>query len=318
MAAYQFDKYIRWNGTSDGTDLTLDTPQPVQVGAQSATDGSVDEEWTVGEEVISAPFLNGGGSAASDDGTFIGTVTGASGRIYPAFYDLSTFYWVFFGPVDATSDADATAMQAAGSVTVTPQTFQACFAAGTKIATPDGEAAVETLTEGDLVQTADRRAVAVSWVGHQVLFPSNLTPRMQPVRIRGGALGAHLPREDLIVTADHAIYLDGYLVQAAALVNRKTIDLVPLAECEFSLTVYHVETAAHEVLIANGLAAESYLDQQSRRCFDNFSDYADQHGSERAIKEMPVPRILSTRMLPPSIRARIEVEGARPALKLTA
>ncbi|TDG04992.1 hypothetical protein E2C05_31985, partial [Paracraurococcus ruber] len=44
-----------------------------------------------------------------------------------------------------------------------------CFYPGTRIRTPDGEAAVETLAIGDLVLTADGQARPVRWVGRQTV-----------------------------------------------------------------------------------------------------------------------------------------------------
>jgi hypothetical protein len=44
--------------------------------------------------------------------------------------------------------------------------FYACYAAGTAIATPDGERAVETLVAGDLVLTTSATARPVKWVLH--------------------------------------------------------------------------------------------------------------------------------------------------------
>jgi hypothetical protein len=44
-----------------------------------------------------------------------------------------------------------------------------CFLAGTLIATPTGEVPVECLNIGDLVLTADGRAVPVKWIGRQTI-----------------------------------------------------------------------------------------------------------------------------------------------------
>lgn len=44
-----------------------------------------------------------------------------------------------------------------------------CFAAGTLIATPKGDARVEDLVIGTLVMTVDGRAVPVKWIGRQTV-----------------------------------------------------------------------------------------------------------------------------------------------------
>lgn len=43
--------------------------------------------------------------------------------------------------------------------------FAVCFTAGTMIATPDGERAIETLKVGDLVETLDNGPQAIRWIG---------------------------------------------------------------------------------------------------------------------------------------------------------
>ena len=43
-----------------------------------------------------------------------------------------------------------------------------CFAAGTMIATPEGETAVEELSISDSILTASGKTVAVKWIGRQM------------------------------------------------------------------------------------------------------------------------------------------------------
>lgn len=309
---FPYTHHIRWNGDGTSNPQTLDTPQAISSGTFSATDNN-DENWTVGEEVISAPFFNTGGSAAADDANYMGTVT-VNGSKYPVFYDTSTFYFILFhGP---TALADAQALQAAGSAPVTAEAFPGCYAAGTMITTTKGEIAVEDLSEGDMVVTADGRSVPIKWLGHQDLFPSNVTEHMQPVRIRKGALGDNVPNADLVLTANHAMLLDDLLINAGALINGDTIDFLPLEECDFRLRVYHVETEAHEAILANGAASESYLDAPSRACFDNYEDYLNAFGADRLIPEMALPRISAQRLLPTSLKEKLGILDAEPVIEL--
>ena len=81
--------------------------------------------------------------------------------------------------------------------------------------------------------------------------------------------------------------------------------------------MYHVETEAHEVLLANGAPCESFVDYSGRGSFDNLADYMARHGTERTIPEMGLPRIASWRLLPDAIRRRIE-ENAGGAVALRA
>src|SRR4028119_1687973 len=95
---------------------------------------------------------------------------------------------------------------------------------GTLVTTPEGEAPVGSLRRGDLVLTADGRAARIVWMGRRTVSRRFADPlRVLPIRIAAGALGDGLPRRDLLVSADHALFLDGFLIHAGALVNGSTI-----------------------------------------------------------------------------------------------
>ena len=189
--------------------------------------------------------------------------------------------------------------------------FTACFAAGSLIATPDGERTVEDLGIGDSILTAGGRTVPVKWVGRQTVWKLRHRARSQPVRIRAGALGGGLPHRDLTVTADHGMVLDGYVINASALVNHDTINFVPLAELGDVFTVYHIETEAHDVILANGTPAETFIDYAGRAAFDNHDEYLSLYGADRIIAEMPQPRISSARHVPQVIRQRLGIDTAQ-------
>lgn len=193
--------------------------------------------------------------------------------------------------------------------------FSYCFAEGTLIATPEGERAVETLGIGDEILTADGRTVAVKWLGRQTLRKFLNAVRIQPVRIRAGALGDGLPRRDLTVTGEHGMMIDGLVINASALVNGTSIDWVPLDEIADEVTYYHVETEAHDAILAEGAAAETFIDYLDRRAFDNYREYLDLYGAERIIREMPAPRISAARLVPETIRRRLS-DPARPITSL--
>ena len=186
--------------------------------------------------------------------------------------------------------------------------FAVCFAAGTPIATPHGERAVESLVLGDLILTADGRTVPVKWVGRQTVHRV-FTPEFsfRPVRIRAGALGENVPHADLTVTADHGLLIDDLVVQAGALVNDRSIIRAPYAELPEQVTYFHIETEGHEAILAAGAAAETFVDNVTRRRFDNHAEYAALYGVEAyTIEEMDRPRVKSARQLPATIRARLE------------
>jgi len=154
-----------------------------------------------------------------------------------------------------------------------------CFAAGTRILTGRGERAVETLRPGMLVPGRAGTMLRIRWVGHRRIAPGRhkRPQEVQPVRVRAGAFGDGLPRRDLRLSPDHAVYLPGppaALVPVHTLLNGVSV----VQESVRSITYYHVELetaqretgqgeTVHDVLLAEGLATESYLDTGNRAAF---------------------------------------------------
>lgn len=199
-------------------------------------------------------------------------------------------------------------------ITVTQTgTYTMCFTAGTGIATPQGEVAVETLAIGDPILTASGATVPVKWIGRQTVKRLFSGPKTKLVRIRAGALGDGLPQNDLTVTGDHGMILDGHVINASALVNGGDIDWVAFSDLPEQFTVYHVETEDHDVILANGAPAETFIDYPGRRAFDNFGEYLDLYGCERIIPEMPLPRVSSARHLPVGLARRLGIVRTGPA-----
>lgn len=192
---------------------------------------------------------------------------------------------------------------------------QVCFAAGTMIATPEGEVAVETLSIGDMITTATGDQVPVKWIGHQTISRLTTSGSHSPVRISEGALAPKQPNQDLVLTASHGVIIDGLVINAGALINHDSIDYVPSNELPASVTYYHVETDAHEVIIANGIEAETYIDYIDRQVFDNYAEYVALYGIETRVVEMPRHRISSRRLLPLAVRERLGIQVMTQASK---
>ncbi|MDR6954460.1 hypothetical protein J2X65_003834 [Ancylobacter sp. 3268] len=190
-----------------------------------------------------------------------------------------------------------------------------CFLAGTVLATPAGTTAVEDLAIGDLVRTAGGGVAPVKWIGRQTVVTRFGAPvHRAPIAIAAGALGGGLPLRELRLTEDHALMFDGLLVQAGALVNGTSIRRMAPAELGERFTVYHVELDGHALVLAEGVPAETFLDNATRARFDNYPDYLARYGAPAAIAEMDMPRVKSARQLPETLRARIAAAaGADPA-----
>ncbi|BDW85570.1 Hint domain-containing protein [Roseicyclus marinus] len=187
----------------------------------------------------------------------------------------------------------------------TTGTYAFCFAPGTGIATPAGEVAVERLSIGDPILTADGRSVPVRWIGRQTLSKLFAGDRARPVLIRAGALGQGLPHRDLTVTADHGMILDGLVINAGALVNGTTITRLALSVLPASVTNYHVETEAHDVILAHGAPTETFISYAGRAAFDNHAEYLALYGADRGMAELPLPRITCARQIPTALRIRL-------------
>jgi len=194
--------------------------------------------------------------------------------------------------------------------------FVACFFPGTLIATVGGSVAVEALRIGDGVVTADGDVVPVKWIGRQTVVAAFGPGRERgPVLVCAGAFAPGLPVRDLRITSDHALLLDGLLVQAGALVNGTTVRRMTAAELGERYTVFHVETARHELILAEGVAAETFVDNVTRRRFDNYAEFEALYGEgDATIAELDLPRVKSARQLPRSIHRRLaERAGASSA-----
>lgn len=179
-----------------------------------------------------------------------------------------------------------------------------CFLAGTHIATPDGEVEVQNLRAGDLVLTANGGAKPVRWVGRSTVSTRFADPlHAAPIRIMAGALGNNLPQRDLLVSPGHAMFINGILVQAGALINDRTIHRETMSEERFSY--YHVELENHELIIAEGAACESFVDNVDRMNFENWAD-RDHATLSAPMAEMAYPRAKSARQVPLALRQQLD------------
>jgi hypothetical protein len=179
-----------------------------------------------------------------------------------------------------------------------------CFYAGTMIATPDGQVAVETLKRGDLVLTTEGRALPVSWLGYRtvsMVFSEPLTA--SPIRIRAGALAENVPARDLLLSPDHAVLVDGVLAQAGALINGSSI--VREAVVPEVFVYYHVEVEDHSLILAENTPAENFVDNVERFGFDNWEEHQALYPEGKSIAEMAYPRAKSQRQVPAATKTML-------------
>jgi hypothetical protein len=294
MATYEVARYVVYDGTTGSLPKLSQGTAPITLG-----DNEGDTTFEVGESEI-----NGGIFAGSVD---VPLAVGGTMRLMVVTQGGDSYVWIPAGFNDSDFNFPATI----DTTTFNTNPFPTCFLGGSLIATPEGERAVETLAIGDAVLTEDGRAVAVKWIGRQTVFTVfGPAERLMPVRIAAGSLGEGLPHADLTVTADHGMLIDGVICHAGALVNGETITNVPLEEMGQSYVVYHIETEEHEIILANGAPAETFIDNVSRRCFDNFAEFEALYGDVPEMEELDYPRAMSARQVPPRIKARLEARKA--------
>jgi hypothetical protein len=157
------------------------------------------------------------------------------------------------------------------TATDTITTDMPCYAAGTRVLTATGERMVESLLQGDIALTlanGELAAQPVTWLGRRRIdLTAHPHPEtVAPIRIRRGAFADNMPHTDLLVSPDHAIFVDGKLICARQLVNGTTIRH---EKGWTAVEYFHVELDSHAILLAEGLPAESYLNTGNHGFFAN-------------------------------------------------
>src|SRR5205085_8378854 len=147
-----------------------------------------------------------------------------------------------------------------------------CYCPGTLILTPEGEVPVEELKIGDKVVTLSGEARAIEWIGRRGYSGQFVLGRddILPVCIAAGALDDDIPRRDLWVSPNHALYLEGVLIEAQDLVNGVSIYQAERIE---EIEYFHIELDRHDVIVAEGAWAESYISDDNRGLFHNAHEF---------------------------------------------
>ncbi|MDL2171128.1 MULTISPECIES: Hint domain-containing protein [Asaia] len=164
-----------------------------------------------------------------------------------------------------------------------------CYLPGTLIRTDGGDIPVEHLQVGCLVEVWDpvnleKKLEPITWIGKGTATPADSEPSditHHPIRITKDAIAPNEPYQDLLVTADHCLFIDGSFVLARMLVNGATISYENI---KGSYEYYHIETADHSIIWANGTKAESYLDTGNRHGFRK-NGHLDLSGSKKEKSE---------------------------------
>ena len=188
-----------------------------------------------------------------------------------------------------------------------------CYLRGTLILTERGEVAVEELVIGDRVKTLSGAFKPVKWIGTRTVdmrfVQAKDRDKALPVLIRQGALAENVPHQDLSVSPNHALYLDGNLFQARHLINGRTIvQRADLARFDY----FHVELDEYDVMYANGAEAESYAEfvdenGSNRNIFANAASYRDLYPEDAVAQE-------DSRWNAPVVKSGAVLEAVRATL----
>ena len=164
-----------------------------------------------------------------------------------------------------------------------------CFLRGTRILTSKGEICVENLRIGDRVETLRGNPLPIRWIGRQLFkkaSDSRWHESVLPVRISRFALDDRAPHTDLYLSPGHQLYLDCVLIPVKLLVNGASI-VQGLPDGMDEIEYFHVELERHEVIFAEGAAAETLLATNGREHFSNFIEYERLYGIDSGATMLP-------------------------------
>jgi len=310
---------ISTSGNDATSSISYDADQSPNDGVISLSDGGALAPFTLALTGASTQFGAEGGNIVMNIGTtFISgtwnvTYVNAGGGANQVFTNVAADAVLSFATSDQFSSIVFTPTGSGGHFIQIDNLSASivCYLEGTGIATPMGDVAVQDLRPGDIVMTADGSETTVKWVGEQPVQTRLTHPaRVNPICLTAGSIADNVPARDLFVSPDHAIAIDGALYNASTLVNGTSIYMVAKMPLD-GFTYYHVETDAHEVILAEGCPAESYVDLDGSASFVN----GDLRADAPRITEMDMPRITSKRLVSAELQNQLAAREEITAFK---
>ena len=82
--------------------------------------------------------------------------------------------------------------------------------------------------------------------------------------------------------------------------------ITQVAQWKGDVQYLHIETEHHEIILAEGTPAETFMDNVSRTCFNNYSEYESLYPEEHEMMDLDIPRVSHKRQLPNAVKAKLE------------
>lgn len=257
-----FEQFYQIDPFSPPAAGTLLQQQYLQV-SNVAGAGSINTLSSAGTTAINGDRVDGSDITAIYFDTITVTMNSATVNISGA-----TFYLAdgrrYFSPTDGTNLDPATFVGTVSTGTTNVSVPVSalgppCFTAGTLISVPGGQVAIETLAEGDHVETLDHGPQELRWIGRSEVAGDRETA---PVAIAAGVLGND---RELLVSPEHRMLLSGWLaelhfgeaeilVAAKHLVGMPGVRRQPVDRVDY----IHLLFDRHEIVFAEGAPSESF------------------------------------------------------------
>lgn len=264
-----------------GALLTLDLisgPQTIVLGDFGAeTSGTLtDADGTLG------PSDNGIATFSGQALTYVGSGTATPGVFVPGVgivplgttVDVVSFeaggQIYFHYPAGDPDLLGAVALVVDMDATPYPIFTPVCFADDTMISVPGGQRAARDIRPGDLVEDIDGNVHSVIWSSHREVNLSVFGPRarasLAPVVLPASLIGRHGMGDRLVVSRNHLIHFRHTLAQLYFGSSRVLLPagafvgtLGKIDATAPRITYVHFMCAAHAVVRANGVAAETFF-----------------------------------------------------------
>lgn len=152
--------------------------------------------------------------------------------------------------------------------TIPQSDITVCYVRGTSILTHSGYIPIEDIkvgtpifVRGDINKYRLMRNIhKINYRNVSLIksFKVNMmTENSRPICISKNAFGDNVPMNNLYISPNHNLCINNFMVQAKQLINNTTIYQSNDFE---SVEYYHIELPKHSVILAEGVAAESYKD----------------------------------------------------------